>query len=456
MKKKLTTIVLALAAAWTFAEGTILHCWCWSFGTIEANMEKIADAGYTHLQTSPANTCLIGENGGMELMSTSSGKWYYHYQPVDFKIGNYQLGTRDQFISMCAKAHEYGIKVIVDIVPNHTTPLKDQVSKELVDAVGGMEKLYHKGKGTGLRNYDTNTNIGGLPDIDTENPLFQEYFLSYLDDLVDCGADGFRIDCAKHIGLPDDPRDDPDQENNFYPVITRKTKNAKNLFIYGEVLQDQTSREDAYGEYIWVTASNYGKVLRSSVKNRKLSGKGLVNLQNKASPKVVTWVESHDTYANKGESASLTDFEIRAAWAVIASRRDGIPLFFSRPKGKEGMQFPGESKIGDAGSDLYFHPEVAAVNKFRKAMKDEPNMFLNGETEGDGANKINPGLLFIRRGSRGIAIINMNTTTQKIRFKCGLPSGTYKDRAWGIKFKVKNSFLEGLVPPERIAVVYSD
>ena len=69
---------------------------------------------------------------------------YFHYQPIDWKIGNYQLGTRDDFISMCKKAKEYGLGVIVDVLPNHTTPRTKKISAEFIEAVGGIEKLYHK------------------------------------------------------------------------------------------------------------------------------------------------------------------------------------------------------------------------------------------------------------------------------------------------------------------------
>ncbi|MBP5450196.1 MAG: alpha-amylase, partial [Spirochaetales bacterium] len=69
--------------------GAILHCWCWSFKTVEANLEDIAAAGFTALQLSPINECLEGEKGGLDLMSRNTGKWYYHYQPTDWKIGNY-------------------------------------------------------------------------------------------------------------------------------------------------------------------------------------------------------------------------------------------------------------------------------------------------------------------------------------------------------------------------------
>jgi alpha-amylase len=78
------------------ADGTILHCFSWSFKTIEESLEDIALAGYSAIQTSPVNACYDGGNAGMELYG--EGKWYYHYQPTDWTIGNYQLGTRDEFI----------------------------------------------------------------------------------------------------------------------------------------------------------------------------------------------------------------------------------------------------------------------------------------------------------------------------------------------------------------------
>ncbi|MBQ1992593.1 MAG: hypothetical protein II233_07465, partial [Clostridia bacterium] len=105
------------------SDGAILHCWCWSFNTIKDNMKEIADAGFSTIQTSPINQCKIGEDGGMQIQdkgdSYNKGKWYYHYQPTDYVIGNYQLGTEEEFRAMCEEADKYGIKVIVDAVVNH-------------------------------------------------------------------------------------------------------------------------------------------------------------------------------------------------------------------------------------------------------------------------------------------------------------------------------------------------
>ena len=47
--------------------------------------------------------------------------------------------------------------------------------------------------------------MGGLPDVNTENPDFQHYYLTYVNDLLSLGVKGFRYDTAKHIGLPSDP-----------------------------------------------------------------------------------------------------------------------------------------------------------------------------------------------------------------------------------------------------------
>ena len=40
--------------------GAILHAVGWSFHTIKENMKQIADAGFTMVQTSPANKCFVG------------------------------------------------------------------------------------------------------------------------------------------------------------------------------------------------------------------------------------------------------------------------------------------------------------------------------------------------------------------------------------------------------------
>ena len=465
--KKIYLFVLLVALTFTagaqtkksIKEGAILHCFCWSFKTIEEKLPEIAAAGFTAVQPSPVNTCLEGDYGGLDFLGADlTGKWYFHYQPTDWKIGNYQLGTRDDFISMCKKAEEYGIGVIIDVLPNHTTPRKKEIAKDFLDAVGGIENLYHEGEKRGITNYGdrlqcTTYSMGGLPDVNTENPDFQAYFMKFMNDVIDCGADGFRFDTAKHIGLPDDPKDPRSKENDFWPIFTGRKAirgeslhRADELFIYGEVLQGGGAREDAYGEFMSVVASSYGAILRADTKNHKFQASGLKDFRNDAGPdKLVTWIESHDTYANQGESAALTNFQLRCGWAVIAARKDGTPLFLSRPKGPEGVQFPGVSQIGDAGNDEFKNPEVVAVNLFRKEMVGEDEELFNGD---------DTSILVIKRGNRGFVAFNCGKKNTKLEFNIDLPDGTYQDKAHGIKYKVQGGVLKGKLPKNKIVVVY--
>ena len=447
-------------------EGAILHAWCWSFNTIKENLKDIAEAGFTTVQTSPANQCLVGDNGGMSIWSENGqGKWEYHYQPTDWKIGNYQLGTREEFKSMCEEADKYGIKIIVDVLPNHTTPQLDKVSQSLKDAAGGQDKLYH-GEGFNSisqwenRYYCTNGAVLGLPDVNTENPGFQKYYLNYLNDLIDCGVDGFRYDTAKHIGLPDDPQDEKTKQygwkNNFWPVAIGNESvdgvslhNKDKMFIYGEVLQSSGSRDDAYGKIINLTASGYGYTLRGAIGSKDFSTGRISDWGNAAgASKLVTWVESHDTYCNNGESVWLSDWDIRMCWAIIAARKDGTPLFYSRPDGSTnnlGGRW-GNNKIGAKGNDQFKDPEVAAVNKFRNAMVGEGECLRNP----NGSSQI----LQIDRGTKGTVIINLGGATS-IDSETSMANGTYTDQVSGRTFTVSNGKISGQLDGGKIAVIYN-
>lgn len=406
-------------------DGTILQCFCWDFNTIKESMADIAAAGFTSVQTSPINECLEGENGGMELYG--NGKWYYHYQPTDFKIGNYQLGTREEFIAMCEEADKYGINVLVDVIANHTTPETDAVSQDLIEAGGGsLETLYHKGNAYDLNNYSsrldcTTYKMGGLPDINTERPSFQEYFFNFINDCIDCGADGFRYDTAKHIGLPDDPKEDDGFENNFWEKAKTSMKNSDEIFIYGEVLQGNNDRiKDYISEIGRTTASTYGSKIRSAVNNSVLSPGSVSDYWlGDVEPNVVTWVESHDNYINDGTAYSYTDDQIILGWSIITARKDGTPLFFDRPYNCSMDNIWGMNRIGTQGSDFYKDSRVKAINFFRTAMQGEDE---NLASPGDDTSA-----LIIERGNKGAVIVNTEGAL-KTGFEIGLADGTYVDR----------------------------
>ncbi len=451
-------------------DGAILHCWCWSFNTIKNNMRDIAEAGFSTIQTSPANTCNDTHPNmkimGNDTVNGTDGCWWWHYQPTDWKIGNYQLGTRDDFKAMCDEADKYGIKVIVDVIPNHVTPDLDEVSQELYDAAGkSRDDLFHANGFRPIQDYGdwswgnrlacTTGMMGGLPDVNTENTGFQEYFLDYLNDLIACGADGFRYDTAKHIGVPSDPTDPKSSRNNFWPIATGKESingktlsDADRIFTYGEVLQGDNVPETEYAQYMRMTASSYGHVLRDSLRNQNFSVNNLMNWQHSAPDSLVTWVESHDTYCNAGESADLTDEQIRLGWAVIGARANGTPLFYSRPDGSEPGNRWGNNKLGARGNDTFMSNEVVAVNKFRNAMAGE-NEYLRNAND-------NSQILQIDRGTSGTCLVNVGYGSESLNTKTNLADGTYTDHVSGGTFTVSGGMLKGNMNGRSVVVLYTD
>ncbi len=453
------------AAASNFTKDSdkvILHAWSWSFNTIADNMKDIAAAGYDYVQTSPANTCYVGEDGGMALFSqpgdSVKGKWYYYYQPTDWKIGNYMLGSRDEFKSMCDSAYKYNVKIIVDVLPNHTAIDHNAVLPGLDNAVGGHENLYHANGFKPITKWNdrmecTTGEMGGLPDVNTENPDFQYYYLQYVNDLINLGARGFRYDTAKHIGLPSDPLDPKSERNNFWDIATGRegVKGLSllmpdSLFIYGEVLQDKNVKELEYAEYIDQTASSYGHALREAVNKGSYNASDLKSWHHPVEAgKLVTWVESHDTYCNAHESAGMTDEQIRVAWVFLTARNGGTPLFYSRPAGSTRENYWGNNRVGEKGNDEFKHPAVVAVNNFRKEMKGEPEQVFTSD---------NGAVVEVARGSRGIVLVNFSTQKAKYNLATTLADGEYTDRVSGAIVKVKNGKIKGKLEPLATYIIY--
>lgn len=437
---------------------TILHVWSWNFPTIAERMKSIKDAGFTMIQTSPVQACYAPQGSGKKIFDEKGieGQWYYYYQPTDWTIGNNVVGSREQMQQMMDSAARYGIRVIVDVLPNHTAFDIDAVSDEFYKAVGGRGKMFHS---SGLRpihdytdrNECTLQGVGGLPDVNTENPDFQKYYMGFVNQLLKMGVRGFRYDTAKHIGVHSDPIDKASgvKENDFWDVATGR-KAAKgvrmvlpedSLFIYGEVLQDKGVPETEYAQYMNQTASGYGYLLRELLDKRSAVGLDIMDWRHEAAPEyLTTWVESHDTYCNAHESAHLTDSQIRNGWVFLTARQNGTPLFFSRPSGSTRENYWGDNRLGAAGNDEYKHPEVAAVNKFRSAM--------SGERE-DVRQCADGAVLVVNRGKKGSAIVNLSKSANVVDVPTGLPDGTYRDNVYSKEFKVVKGRLKGLAAPER-------
>ena len=371
-------------------DGATLHAFEWSFKTIMENIPDIAKAGYTSIQTEPI--VKIKDN---RKLGTGNWylNWYYVYQPTDMSIGNYVVGSEDEFKEMCKLAHQYGLRIIVDSVSNHFTSDFD-----VIEGKWKNKAYYHEDKQ--ISDYNnredcTQHKLSGLWDLNTQDDTVTKGMHDLLVQTVADGADGFRYDAAKHIELSDEVFGG--KQSHYWDTILQNGAQ----YQYGEVLEDANVREADYANLFnsssprggGITDSSYGHEVRNAVQFKNLGASHFTSHSKVTEDKSVNWVESHDNFAN-GEAnipQELSDEWIKYGWAGVTAQKNGMSLFFDRPykdggtygtggKGTYGNgsgPFTENSKLGDAGSDLWKDPEVVAVNHFRNAMVGEDSNISN-------------------------------------------------------------------------------
>ena len=403
-------------------DGVILHCFDWTLADIQEEIPNIAKAGFTAVQTSP-----VHERAG------KGSVWYDVYRPYDFKIGN-GLGTEADLKALCAKAHEYGVKVIVDVVANHTD--YSNVAARLLD-----ESLYHERFGVGNWHDRHQVTFGmiGMWDLDTNNPTVQAIIKQYIQDLKACGVDGVRWDAIKHIGLPS-------EGDSFMQNVV-----DQEMYNYGEIL-DNTGGDDKtlfpeYQSYMSITDNGYGNGFADSFAGGSINGSvGNFNQRNAKTEKLVYWGESHDTYANDGgQSKNKSQNVIDRAYAVVAGNNGATALYFSRPfqKAKNDIKF------GDKGSVHFKDAEVTQVNYMHNVCAGEPNCYVKGDGVCAQVRKSGAIIVLGNGSDRDVTVANGAGDGKWLK------SGTYKDMVGGGAFTVNASTISGHVGESGIAVIYN-
>ena len=403
-------------------DGVILHCFDWTLADIQEEIPNIAKAGFTAVQTSP-----VHERAG------KGSVWYDVYRPYDFKIGN-GLGTEADLKALCAKAHEYGVKVIVDVVANHTD--YGNVADRLKD-----QGLYHQPFDVGNWHDRHQVTFGkiGMWDLDTNNPTVQAIIKQYIQDLKACGVDGVRWDAIKHIGLPS-------EGDSFMQNVV-----DQEMYNYGEIL-DSTGGDDnvlfpEYQTYMSITDNGYGNGFANSFAGGSINESvGNFNQRNAKTEKLVYWGESHDTYANDGgESKNKSQNVIDRAYAVVAGNNGATALYFSRPaqKAKNDIRF------GDKGSVHFKDAEVAQVNHMHNVCAGEPNYYVKGNGVCAQVRKSGAIIVLGSGSDRDVTVANGAGDGKWLK------SGTYKDMVGGGAFTVNASTISGHVGESGIAVIYN-
>jgi alpha-glucosidase len=155
------------------------------------------------------------------------------YDVSDYVSVDPLFGTLEDFDEMVKEAHRLSLRVMIDLVPNHSSSEHEWFQKALRAAPGSKERAYYhfkdgKGENGELPPNNWQSMFGGpawtrvedgqwyahlfdssQPDLNWENPVIRQEFEKILRFWLDRGVDGFRVDqphaMAKAEGLPDHP-----------------------------------------------------------------------------------------------------------------------------------------------------------------------------------------------------------------------------------------------------------
>ncbi len=149
---------------------------------------------------------------GLWLMPINPAESYHGYDVTDYYAVNPDYGTLDDFKTLLNEAHKRGIRIILDLVLNHTS-IKHPWFQQGIDPQSPYHDWYiWSATDQGYRGpwgeqvwYPLNGQYyysifwSGMADLNLQNPAVTAEMGKVTKFWLDLGVDGFRLDAAKHL-----------------------------------------------------------------------------------------------------------------------------------------------------------------------------------------------------------------------------------------------------------------
>ncbi|MCS6832546.1 MAG: alpha-amylase family glycosyl hydrolase, partial [Flammeovirgaceae bacterium] len=229
------------------------------------------------------------------LMPIHPSPSYHKYDVTDYYDIHPDYGTKEDFKRLVNDAHQRGIRVVIDLVLNHTSaqhpwfevskkdkknPFRDyyvwanydsiakEIQKKEITLDSDNLTQWHAPDGNKQADeYYYGFFWSGMPDLNYDNPkVRQEVFNIGAYWLTEMGVDGFRLDAAKHI-FPDDR---PEDNHAWWVEFRREMEKVRpDVFLLGEVW-DKT---EVVAPYLKGLTSVFNFDLALAIGNAALNGK---------------------------------------------------------------------------------------------------------------------------------------------------------------------------------------
>ena len=203
-------------------------------------LARIKSLGFTAVWLTPVVT---------QQEAIGAGSGYHGYWGVDFLNVDPHLGTNADMLDFSNCAKKLGLKIILDVVTNHTGDVIKYLGNEAYLPAEAKNlknpawlndiKNYHNvgdvGRCWGVGNCTKLGDFYGLDDLATEKPLVYKGWADVYGKWISkYGISGFRVDTARHV--------DDNFFKNWSPLIkaTAKKSDIKDFTIFGEVYDYST------------------------------------------------------------------------------------------------------------------------------------------------------------------------------------------------------------------------
>jgi alpha-amylase len=195
--------------------------------------------------------------GGIWLMPITASPSYHGYDTTDYYNVNSQYGTMDDLRKLLDEAHRRNIKIIMDLVVNHSSSKhpwfissakgKDSPYRNWYTWAEGPDAKMPGDGAAGSKPWHSLNGANylgifwdGMPDLNFENPDVRKEIIKIGQFWLKQGLDGFRLDAAKHIygdfnsnqSSPEIVKKNQDWWQEFRTGMSEVNKSA---YIIGEV-----------------------------------------------------------------------------------------------------------------------------------------------------------------------------------------------------------------------------
>ncbi|MBQ7343738.1 MAG: hypothetical protein IJW53_03120 [Clostridia bacterium] len=224
---------------------------------------------------------------GIWLSPIFSSPSYHKYDVKDYYQIDWRFGTEETLKSLIDLCHERNVKIILDLVINHTSSQhpwflafkearmnSDEENKyyDYYTAVTTEEKVsgrtYQKIAGVDCW-YECNFS-GDMPELNFDNPEVKEEMLKVAEYYLNLGVDGFRFDAVKYIYFGDTVN-----TVKFWEWYMSELKKIKSdIYCVGECWSGET---EILSYYTAMNCFNFAMSQAEGVAASAAKGKSLVN-----------------------------------------------------------------------------------------------------------------------------------------------------------------------------------